>query len=81
VFCGNKEVIDADYLIDDRSRHFARFRGTGILFTAPHNARESAHLRVNNWIEVLAILLKPESGQASQRSAEGNIKSEVATAG
>jgi 5'(3')-deoxyribonucleotidase/uncharacterized protein with PQ loop repeat len=81
VFCGNKEVIDADYLIDDRSRHFARFRGTGILFTAPHNARESAHLRVNNWNEVLAILLKPESGQASQRSAEGNIKSEVATAG
>jgi 5'(3')-deoxyribonucleotidase len=81
VFCGNKEVIDADYLIDDRSRHFARFRGTGILFTAPHNARESAHLRVNNWNEVLAILLKPESGQAIQRSAEGNIKSEVATAG
>ena len=81
VFCGNKEVIDADYLIDDRSRHFARFRGTGILFTAPHNARESAHLRVNNWNELLAILLKPESGQAIQRSAEGNIKSEVATAG
>ena len=81
VFCGNKEVIDADYLIDDRSRHFVWFRGTGILFTAPHNARESAHLRVNNWNEVLAILLKPESGQAIQRSAEGNIKSEVATAG
>jgi 5'(3')-deoxyribonucleotidase/uncharacterized protein with PQ loop repeat len=81
VFCGNKEVIDADYPIDDRSRHFARFRGTGILFTAPHNARESAHLRVNNWNELLAILLKPESGQAIQRSAEGNIKSEVATAG
>jgi 5'(3')-deoxyribonucleotidase/uncharacterized protein with PQ loop repeat len=81
VFCGNKEVIDADYLIDDRSRHFARFRGTGILFTAPHNARESAPLRVNNWNEVLAILLKPESGQAIQRSAEGNINSEVATAG
>ncbi len=81
VFCGDKEVIDADYLIDDRSRHFARFRGTGILFTAPHNARESAHLRVNNWNEVLAILLKPASGQAIHRSAERNIKSEAATAG
>jgi len=81
VFCGNKEVIDADYLIDDRSRYFARFRGTGILFTAPHNARESAHLRVNNWNEVLAILLKPASGQAIQRSAERNIKPEAATAG
>jgi 5'(3')-deoxyribonucleotidase/uncharacterized protein with PQ loop repeat len=58
VFCGDKEIINADYLIDDRSRHFARFRGTGILFTAPHNARERAHLRANNWEEVLEILLK-----------------------
>jgi 5'-nucleotidase len=57
VFCGNKEIIDADYLIDDRSRHFARFRGIGILFDAPHNARELAHLRANHWDDVLAILL------------------------
>jgi len=81
VFCGDKEVIDADYLIDDRSRHFARFRGTGILFTAPHNARERANIRVNNWNEVLAVLLEPASGQAMQRSAERNMKSEAATAG
>ena len=60
VFCGDKGVINADYLIDDRSRHFARFRGTGILFTAPHNARERARLRANNWDEVLAILPKPQ---------------------
>jgi 5'(3')-deoxyribonucleotidase len=42
--------------VDDRSRHFKQFRGTGILFTAPHNAREAAHLRANNWDEVLRIL-------------------------
>src|SRR5262245_13588237 len=59
VFCGDKEIVNADYLIDDRSRHFARFRGTGILFTAPHNARERARCRANNWEEVLAILPKP----------------------
>ena len=58
VFCGDKEIIDADYLIDDRSRHFEGFRGTGILFTAPHNARESARLRANDWNEVLAMLMK-----------------------
>ena len=58
VFCGDKEIVNADYLIDDRSRHFARFRGIGILFTAPHNARERARLRANNWEEVLAILTK-----------------------
>lgn len=56
VFCGDKGIVNADYLIDDRSRHFARFRGTGILFTAPHNARERARLRANSWDDVLSIL-------------------------
>ena len=35
VFCGDKNIVNADVLIDDRSRHFKGFRGTGILFTAP----------------------------------------------
>ena len=61
VFCGDKNVINADVLVDDRSRHFKQFRGTGILFTAPHNARESAPLRADNWDDVLRIL---GSGQA-----------------
>jgi hypothetical protein len=33
VFCGDKSVIAADYLIDDEPRHVARFGGEGILFT------------------------------------------------
>jgi 5'(3')-deoxyribonucleotidase/uncharacterized protein with PQ loop repeat len=61
VFCGDKEIVNADYLIDDRSRHFVRFRGTGILFTAPHNARERARLRANSWDDVLAILPRPRT--------------------
>jgi hypothetical protein len=73
VFCGDKGIIDADYLIDDRSRHFRRFRGTGILFSAPHNARERAHLRANNWVEVLGILLKTPSELAIQQSAKSDI--------
>ncbi len=56
VFCGDKNIINADVLVDDRSRHFKQFRGTGILFTAPHNASETAHLRANNWDDVLRIL-------------------------
>jgi 5'-nucleotidase len=56
VFCGDKNVINADVLVDDRSRHFKEFRGTGILFTAPHNAKEDAPLRANNWNDVLEIL-------------------------
>ena len=42
VFCGDKSIVDADYLIDDRSRHFTRFKGEPLLFSAPHNAGETA---------------------------------------
>ena len=30
VFCGDKSIVAADYLIDDDVRHFERFRGEGI---------------------------------------------------
>ena len=70
VFCGDKNIINADVLIDDRSRHFKGFRGTGILFTAPHNATEPADLRANNWSDVRQILQggRPESAGAEQLS-------------
>ena len=78
VFCGGKEIVNADYLIDDRSRHFARFRGTGILFTAPHNAREQANLRADNWQDVLEILaakhpiaLEPTINATQERTLGG----------
>jgi 5'(3')-deoxyribonucleotidase/uncharacterized protein with PQ loop repeat len=67
VFCGDKNVINADVLVDDRSRHFKQFRGTGILFTAPHNAGELAHLRADNWNDVLRIL---EGGQSQAADEE-----------
>jgi len=52
VFCGEKSIIRADYLIDDNVRHFRRFTGQGILFTAPHNINETGYVRVNGWLEV-----------------------------
>ena len=52
VFCGDKGIIEADYLIDDRARHFARFKGRPLLFSAPHNAAESGYPRVDSWREV-----------------------------
>jgi len=66
VFCGDKNIVDADILVDDRSRHFKEFRGIGILFTAPHNAGESAELRADNWNDVLRIL----QGERSEVAAE-----------
>jgi 5'(3')-deoxyribonucleotidase len=60
VFCGDKGVLDVDYLIDDTARHFARFRGTPILFDAPHNRAEKRYTRVRDWDEVRRMLL-PEA--------------------
>lgn len=57
VFCGDKSIILADYLIDDNSRHFKHFRGQGILFTAPHNMHETGFVRVDNWQEVRQYFL------------------------
>jgi 5'(3')-deoxyribonucleotidase len=55
VFCGDKGIVDADYLIDDRSRHFARFRGRPLLFAAPHNAGETRYERVCSWADIRAF--------------------------
>jgi 5'(3')-deoxyribonucleotidase len=57
VFCGDKSIISADFLIDDNVRHFERFKGEGILFTAPHNMNETRFRRVDTWQDVRAMFL------------------------
>ena len=57
VFCGDKSIIHADYLIDDQPLHFRRFSGTGILFTAPHNMQVKSIRRVDDWLEVECLFL------------------------
>lgn len=57
VFCGDKSILNADYLIDDMARHLQRFDGRGLLFTAPHNANiqvgEKGNMsRVDNWRDI-----------------------------
>jgi 5'(3')-deoxyribonucleotidase/uncharacterized protein with PQ loop repeat len=52
VFCGDKGIVDADYLIDDRPRHFERFKGRPVLFSAPHNIAERRYPRVESWKDV-----------------------------
>ena len=52
VFCGNKSILRADYLIDDLPRNLLHFEGQGLLYTAPHNLLATGFKRVNNWHEV-----------------------------
>ncbi|WP_342505744.1 5'-3'-deoxyribonucleotidase [Sporosarcina sp. FSL K6-2383] len=58
VFCGDKSIIHADYLIDDTPSNLDRFTGQGILFTAPHNRNVTGYTRLNNWQEVADYFLK-----------------------
>jgi len=61
VFCGDKSILHADYLIDDMPWNLERFSGEGILFTAPHNinypTKTSRIRRVKSWSEIEQIFL------------------------
>ena len=81
VFCGDKGIIDADYLIDDRARHFAHFRGRGLLFSAPHNAAETRHQRVNSWREVRDYFSRIGALKSAARRPSGGLSNEPAQAG
>ena len=54
VFCGNKSILRADFLIDDQPRNLQLFAGQGLLYSAPHNLMTTGFVRVNNWREVAA---------------------------
>ncbi|WP_195574634.1 5' nucleotidase, NT5C type [Paenibacillus sp. 1001270B_150601_E10] len=51
VFCGDKSIIRADYMVDDNIRQLRAFKGKGVLFSAPRNVYETEFVRVNNWLE------------------------------
>lgn len=57
VYCGDKSIIRADYLIDDNPRQLRRFQGEGILFTSPHNMSIKGFRRVNDWLDVEKLFL------------------------
>ncbi len=56
IFCGHK-IINADIIIDDRTRNFNGFEGRKLLYSSPHNKLLNEYERVNNWEEVAAKLL------------------------
>ena len=57
VYCGDKSILRADYLIDDNPRQLRRFTGEGILYSSPHNVGVKGYKRVNDWLEVEDLFL------------------------
>jgi 5'(3')-deoxyribonucleotidase len=60
VFCGDKNIIDADIMIDDHLKNLDHFKGQTIMFTQPPNMllKNTRHARVNSWAEIEKFLLK-----------------------
>ncbi len=56
IFCGDKSIINTDYMIDDYPKNLDHFKGKPIMFTAYHNTTLNHHQRVNNWDEVITFL-------------------------
>jgi 5'(3')-deoxyribonucleotidase/uncharacterized protein with PQ loop repeat len=73
VFCGDKGVLDADVLIDDTSRHFDHFRGTPVLFSAPHNREVTGFRRVEGWDDVRRMFLAPLAGGRREAEASPSV--------
>ncbi|MCZ4245103.1 5' nucleotidase, NT5C type [Pedobacter punctiformis] len=55
VMCGDKSVINTDYLIDDHCKNLDFCKGRAIMFSAAHNSNIDRHERVNTWDEVRAL--------------------------
>lgn len=58
IFCGSKEAIKADIMIDDHLKNLDAFEGETFLFSQPHNRLlNTRHRRVNSWVEIDEIML------------------------
>lgn len=60
VFCGRKNIVKADNLIDDNPRQLERFTGKSLMYTAAHNIHNEDFDRLNNWKEVEKYFLGNE---------------------
>lgn len=52
IFCGEKQFIQADYMIDDKGSNLEKFNGKKLLFTASHNVEETRFDRFENWQQI-----------------------------
>jgi len=58
IFCGKKDSIKGDIMIDDHPKNLNAFPGRRIIFTQPHNAfiKNPTYQRVRSWEEIRSIL-------------------------
>lgn len=55
IFCNNKSLINADYLIDDGPHNILGFKQKSIIIDMPYNRHvklNDRRVRVNNWLDI-----------------------------
>ncbi|RHW35773.1 5'-3'-deoxyribonucleotidase [Lysinibacillus yapensis] len=57
IYCGDKKVVKADYLIDDNIKQLRSFTGEGILYSQPYNLHCDEFKRVHNWQEIRNLFI------------------------
>jgi 5'-nucleotidase len=59
VFCGNKNLIRADLMIDDHFKNLDNFDGDTIMYIQPHNINNTTHnyKTVSSWKEIEKLFL------------------------
>lgn len=58
IFCGRKDSIKGDIMIDDHLKNLRTFGGKKVLFTQPHNmsVKDKMYQRVTGWKDIMEIL-------------------------
>lgn len=56
VFCGNKQIVKADYIIDDMLENINSYSTKGFLFSAYHNIGIEHENRVEDWEHAIKLL-------------------------
>jgi 5'-nucleotidase len=57
VLCGDKRLINGDYMIDDHVRNLEVFCGKPYLFTSWHNLNVEGYDRIDSWAHAAEIFL------------------------
>lgn len=55
--CGDKGIVQTDFMIDDLTRNFSNFKGKAYLYHGHHNVHMQGYERVQDWEDIAKKLL------------------------
>lgn len=73
IFCGSKDSVRGDIMIDDHPKNLCHFQGQRIMFAQPHNLllRVENSVRVSGWKEILSLDWTETSEKLTERLKTG----------